>query len=491
MENAFTAPVAGLNITGTDCTEDGYVLKYSTGDSAWTCAADDAGSGSVTWPQDISGATGNEIFTNGTDNFLGFNGTNNLYLGTDAGRYLTTGTDNTLIGVGAGDDVTEGDYNTLIGRWAGSGVTTESLNVIIGESAGSGSQNGMVVAGGWALFDKDVVAQRSVVLGSQAMENAEGYLEYNVVIGHRAGRHLEDLPSASGDGDGNVFIGRQAGENSTTANNNVFVGRYAGFSNTIGTRNIFIGLDAGDNNTEGVRNIIIGQEAQNDTPTTDDYLNIGEAIYGDMGDTSIDGGQASLTIDGDLTINRNAGDTDGGDLTVENDLEVTGTASKTGGGSWSVLSDERLKDVHGTYDRGLEDILKLNPITFSYKEGNDMNLPSDTEEIGFIAQDVQKVFPEAVSEKEEGYLDLNVHPINIAMVGAVKDLKAENDALRAELAAMRAEISDKLASLNGTTGVSAGDAPASNNWMLMMLAGLLGINVLVLASVGLGRRKGE
>ena len=103
-------------------------------------------------------------------------------------------------------------------------------------------------------------------------------------------------------------------------------------------------------------------------------------------------------------------------------LEVNGDAAKSSGGTaWSVSSDRRLKDIHGNYEKGLEDIISLEPKNFNYKKDNSRDLPFDTEEIGFIAQEVQEVFPEAVNEGKDGYLDFNMHPINVAMVNAIKD----------------------------------------------------------------------
>ena len=111
----------------------------------------------------------------------------------------------------------------------------------------------------------------------------------------------------------------------------------------------------------------------------------------------------------------------------EHKLYVSGSAAKTNGGSWSNTSDIRLKDVHGQYEYGLKEILDLNTVRFSYKAGNPRSLPSDTQEIGFIAQEVQKVIPDAVIEAQDGYLEFNIHPINVALVNAVKELKAEKD----------------------------------------------------------------
>ena len=111
-------------------------------------------------------------------------------------------------------------------------------------------------------------------------------------------------------------------------------------------------------------------------------------------------------------------------------LVVNGTAAKTGGGSWSTLSDVRMKDLTGEYQKGLNEIMQLKPVTFTYKAGNPRELNSNEPQIGFVAQDVQKIFPEAVTECKDGYLDFNIHAVNVALVNAVKELKAENEELK-------------------------------------------------------------
>ncbi|MBW6534205.1 MAG: tail fiber domain-containing protein [Mariniphaga sp.] len=114
-------------------------------------------------------------------------------------------------------------------------------------------------------------------------------------------------------------------------------------------------------------------------------------------------------------------------------LHVVGNAYKTEGGtSWATSSDLRLKTVLGKYEKGLDEIAALNAVRFVYNEGNPRELLSDVEQVGFVAQEVQKIFPEAVSEAEDGYLDFNIHAINIALVNAIKELNAENDRLISE-----------------------------------------------------------
>jgi trimeric autotransporter adhesin len=130
-------------------------------------------------------------------------------------------------------------------------------------------------------------------------------------------------------------------------------------------------------------------------------------------------------------------------------LHVNGSAGKPGGGSWTTASDIRLKNVDGDYVRGLDAILKLHSIRFHYKQGNARIMPTGNEEIGFIAQEVANIFPECVTEGTDGYLDFNMHAINVALVNAVKELNGKLEAERTVMQALRAEKDAEIAALRG------------------------------------------
>ncbi|MFH1621243.1 MAG: tail fiber domain-containing protein [Patescibacteria group bacterium] len=114
------------------------------------------------------------------------------------------------------------------------------------------------------------------------------------------------------------------------------------------------------------------------------------------------------------------------------DLSVNGTANKTGGGSWAVFSDIRLKDLKGEFNYGLNEIGKLQPVKFSYKKNNPLKYDSKPEYIGLVAQEVEKVIPEAVTEVN-GYKMLDQDPIIWAMLNSIKELKAQNEELKARI----------------------------------------------------------
>ena len=114
-------------------------------------------------------------------------------------------------------------------------------------------------------------------------------------------------------------------------------------------------------------------------------------------------------------------------------LHVVGSAGLSTGTAWTNASDIRLKDLHGDYEYGLDEIVKLHTVRFNYKKDNPLGLPSDHPMTGFIAQEVKKVIPDAVHENENGYLELNVDPIHWAVVNAVKELKQLIDGIVSRL----------------------------------------------------------
>ncbi|HWS99585.1 MAG TPA: tail fiber domain-containing protein [Pyrinomonadaceae bacterium] len=114
-------------------------------------------------------------------------------------------------------------------------------------------------------------------------------------------------------------------------------------------------------------------------------------------------------------------------------LSVSGTASKTGGGSWSVFSDERLKNIKGNFNAGLKAVMQLQPLRYEYKSDNALSLKSDGEHVGFGAQAVQKIIPEAVTKTDTGYLQINNDPILWAMLNAIKEQQKEIEQLKAQV----------------------------------------------------------
>lgn len=146
-------------------------------------------------------------------------------------------------------------------------------------------------------------------------------------------------------------------------------------------------------------------------------------------------------------------------LDVLGTFRVTGQAyTDTGAATFTVLSDVRYKDVHGSYERGLDDLLKIGTIRYNYKKVNPTGADSTHEYVGVSAQNVQENIPEAVekqvSKDGKEFLTVNPSPIIFAMINGFRDmynkivalidtdvrhdreiasLKAENDELKTKV----------------------------------------------------------
>jgi hypothetical protein len=119
-------------------------------------------------------------------------------------------------------------------------------------------------------------------------------------------------------------------------------------------------------------------------------------------------------------------------------LSVNGTANKSGGGSWDVFSDERLKNIKGNFNSGLKAVMQLQPIRYQYKQNNALGLKSETENVGFGAQSLQKIIPEAVTKNSNGYLMVNNDPILWTMLNAIKEQQKEIAELKGQVQKLRA-----------------------------------------------------
>lgn len=97
-------------------------------------------------------------------------------------------------------------------------------------------------------------------------------------------------------------------------------------------------------------------------------------------------------------------------------------------------SDRRLKNIYARVDDGLDMVMKLNPVTFRWKDKRD-----DDIHIGFIAQEVQKVCSELVSVGSDGFLSLSYGKMSALAIAGIQGLSRRVDTIEDQL---RKEIVD-------------------------------------------------
>jgi hypothetical protein len=123
----------------------------------------------------------------------------------------------------------------------------------------------------------------------------------------------------------------------------------------------------------------------------------------------------------------------GGAYTHKLEIVEGGRAFKPSGGSWGTYSDKRLKKNIQNLDGALDKLLKLRPVTFEHKDPKKPGYVAG-KQTGFIAQEVEEIFPEWVGstrspDQEDSilYKTISVTGFEALAVQAISELRAEKD----------------------------------------------------------------
>lgn len=114
-------------------------------------------------------------------------------------------------------------------------------------------------------------------------------------------------------------------------------------------------------------------------------------------------------------------------------LEVIGNVKAT---AFYYGSDQSLKTNIKPFDKSLEKILNLEPVYFDYKENNQHSF-------GFIAQDVEKQFPELVTtDSLTGLKSLDYSRLTAPLVMAIKEQQEQINALTQVVESQQQQINE-------------------------------------------------
>jgi hypothetical protein len=95
-------------------------------------------------------------------------------------------------------------------------------------------------------------------------------------------------------------------------------------------------------------------------------------------------------------------------------------------GGFYESSDERLKDILSPIKTNLDDLSKLRKVYFSWK-----NASKKDRQIGIIAQDIQKLYPELVSkDSDTGLLSVAYDKLSVITLEAIDSLYNEHKRLK-------------------------------------------------------------
>lgn len=330
-------------------------------------------------------ATGFEALNSNTSGF------NNTATGISALLSNGTGHDNTAMGDSVLNFNTTGSFNTAVGETALGSNATGSFNTGLGYNAnvGSGNLTNAAAIGAFALVGES----NALVLGCSSGSCLSGATPPKVGIGTTAPFATLDVTAPNQVG---VFV------------RGPFSGVGAGLDlQTTGTGSLqWEILDTGALAAQGPHKLNIRN------------VNTGNDIL-------------TILATGEIGIETTSPD---------NTLTVNGSADKPGGGSWGTFSDRRLKTIHGSYHAGLSQILQLNPVRYRYRQENPLGIRDNEEHVGLVAQEVQKVIPEAVTSNSQGYLLVNNDPIVWSMLNAIKQQQQQIKRQQTTMAKLTREL---------------------------------------------------
>ena len=398
VKTSGTITAGAITIPNTDGT-NGQVLQTD-------------GSGTLSWATASGGGASN---VNGLSD--GLVEDNSLYIGNDPSSTTSTAQYNVAVGSTALDAVTTGDnnaavgYNALTSNTTGYGNTavgTNSLeknttgfnNTATGKSSLYNNTTGTAnTASGYASLYSNSTGSNNIATGYYALlTNSTG--SSNTATGYAA---LRDNTI----GENNTATGTSTLRSNTTGGQNTAFGQGGMVSVTTGSYNSSLGYSAGDLITTGSNNVIIGSGADPSANNATNQIVIGYNATG-TGDNTVQLGNTSIT-----------------------DVHTSGDVNAV---AFNTSSDKRLKTNIAPLKVALAKVLKLNPVQYEKKRALDAK-EYTLNEMGFLAQDVQKILPNVVKEGEDKDKLLSVNYIEIipVLTKAIQEQQAQIEALQNQL----------------------------------------------------------
>ena len=326
---------------------------------------------------------------------------NNSAFGYQALWVNSTGYDNTALGFLALTANTTGYRNTAIGRTALSLNTTGFFNTAVGDGA----------------LASVIGASNNTAVGQGAFANTSNGSGSNTALGEDAGFWNQT-------GSGNTAIGFATdgiGNNAFGSHsNNTELGTAAGNRISTGSDNIFLGYGAASTTQTGANNIVMGYNIDLPVVNGSNQLDIGNLVFGTGLSSTYAAAPAgnigigTTTPSSRLTVWGADSASSTPAFNVVNSASTTVFSVFDGGnaelsGSLSQSSDQRLKTNIQSLDASssLSLIDQLNPVTFNWIDPNQ----TTALQLGFIAQQVQQIFPQPRLHHDRDRAHARRHPL--------------------------------------------------------------------------------
>lgn len=362
----------------------------------------------------------------------------NTFLGSNSGQSTSDGTGNSFFGYRAGMSNETGISNSFFGRDAGRILTSGVRNSFFG------SGSGVFSAGSYNSFFGD--SSGGVSSGSS-----------NSFFGYRSGLNNTI-------GSYNVFIGEASGLRSVKGSYNTFVGVAADLVDTVNPDSLDRAIAVGYNAKVACHNCAViggtGEDAVKvgigtTTPTALLHVegdNNGEMVLRDIDHiVSIN----MLTYENPMTQWRITAESHRPlppDSETEQDASfiigygqdsiflIRGDGNAKLNGTLNETSDARLKTNISVISGVLPQLLRLYGYTYDWKNP----LRSQQRQVGLMAQEVQKVFPDLVIEDDNGMLSVSYTRFVPLLIEGIREQQEMIMSQQQDIQNLRAEMQSIL-----------------------------------------------
>ena len=322
-----------------------------------------------------------------------------------------------------------------------------SNSIGIGNNASSDVSNAIVMG-----TNATVLRGGGIAIGNNAYSGATNSTLYGdnaVAIGSGA-KMGNDYGVALGNNSGHTNKGTYG----------VAIG-YNACSNVTGSNKVCIGANSGPKSgstwaTDDTERIFIGSKSKfNDGAAVLEVHNTGKTVYAHDNKKYV-AKDSSVVINGNLIVKGvisswiidRYGNNVSGYRVLERHKEGEDNASlrysmesglgfddyfSDGGSGFS--SDRHLKYVSGENRSGLEKIRELKVFNYTFKKDK-----KKTPHVGVMAQDLQKIFPDAVKKGADGFLTIRMEDMFYAVINAIKELDAKVAAQDKKIKELEARI---------------------------------------------------